>query len=129
MANVNVLKTKNDKEILQKFEIGLGIKIKKNNSNDNILERYNKRQHQKKEFQDISKLERINSCLNFKNKSNKIYSSQKSGKNGLNGNLEKKEKKSLLNNPIILNMMKYFNNNVKSQIISQKVVERYRIKE
>lgn len=129
MANVNVLKTKNDKEILQKFEIGLGIKIKKNNSNDNILERYNKRQHQKKEFQDIPKLERINSCLNFKTKSNKIYSSQKSGKNGLNGNLEKKEKKSLLNNPIVLNMMKYFNNNVKSQIISQKVVERHRIKE
>ncbi len=43
--------------------------------------------------------------------------------------LEKKENKSLLNNPLVTNMMKYFKNNIKSQIISQQVIERYKTKE
>ena len=34
--------------------------------------------------------------------------------------------KSLLNNPLVLNMMKYFKNTVKSQIISQQVIDIYR---
>ena len=129
IAQINILKTMKDKEILEKFEIGLGIKEKKNDFNDNILDRYHKR-HQQKLFQETSKLDRINSAINFKNKS---YSSKKLSKIGLNGNnqfiLEKREMKSILNNPVIINMMKYFKKNIKSQIISQQVIERYKIKE
>ena len=129
IAQINILKTMKDKEILEKFEIGLGIKEKKNDFNDNILDRYHKR-HQQKLFQETSKLDRINSAINFKNKS---YSPKKLSKIGLNGNnkfiLEKREMKSILNNPVIINMMKYFKKNIKSQIISQQVIERYKIKE
>ena len=129
IAQINILKTMKDKEILEKFEIGLGIKEKKNDFNDNILDRYHKR-HQQKLFQETSKLDRINSAINFKNKS---YSPKKLSKIGLNGNnkfiLEKREMKSILNNPVIINMMKYFKKNIKSQIISQQIIERYKIKE
>ena len=35
----------------------------------------------------------------------------------------------ILNQPVVANMMKYFNDNIKSQIISQQVFERYKLME
>ena len=128
IANIHISKTVKDKEILEKLEIGLGIKEKKETFNDDILERFHKRLQNQKILYDSTKINRINSALNLSNNSfsrKKFGSFKKTGKNIL----EKKEIKSLLNNPLVTNMMKYFKNNIKSQIISQQVIERYRTKE
>ena len=127
MAKIHISKTIKDKEILERFEIGLGIKEKKNNDNEDMLERYRKRQQQKM-LEDTLKIDRINSALNFKAKS---FSAKKlDGKKDQNKyNFEKRDLKSLLNSPLVINMMKYFKNNIKSQIISQQVIERYKIKD
>ena len=128
IANIHISKTVKDKEILEKLEIGLGIKEKKETFNDDILERFHKRLQNQKILYDSTKINRINSALNLSNNSfsrKKYGSFKKTGKNIL----EKKDIKSLLNNPLVTNMMKYFKNNIKSQIISQQVIERYRTKE
>ena len=128
IANIHISKTVKDKEILEKLEIGLGIKEKKETFNDDILERFHKRLQNQKILYDSTKINRINSALNLSNNSfnrKKFGSFKKTGKNIL----EKKDIKSLLNNPLVTNMMKYFKNNIKSQIISQQVIERYRTKE
>ena len=128
IANIHISKTVKDKEILEKLEIGLGIKEKKETFNDDILERFHKRLQNQKILYDSTKINRINSALNLSNNSfsrKKYGSFKKTGKNIL----EKKDIKSLLNNPLVTNMMKYFKNNIKSQILSQQVIERYRTKE
>jgi hypothetical protein len=127
MAKIHISKTIKDKEILERFEIGLGIKERKNNDNEDMLERYRKRQQQKN-FEDTLKLDRINSALNFKTKS---FSAKKLDSKRVKSkyNFEKRDLKSLLNNPLVINMMKYFKNNIKSQIISQQVIERFKIKD
>ena len=128
IANIHISKTVKDKEILEKLEIGLGIKEKKETFNDDILERFHKRLQNQKILYDSTKINRINSALNLSNNSfnrKKFGSFKKTGKNIL----EKKDIKSLLNNPLVTNMMKYFKNNIKSQILSQQVIERYRTKE
>ena len=126
IARIYIIKTSKDKEILDKFEIGLGIKNKKCNEED-ILERYLRRHNQQKMFDEASKIDRINSTLNFNNKS---FSSKKIiGNKGYKYIYKKREIKSVINNPLVTKMMKYFKNNVKSQIISQQVIERYKEKE
>ena len=128
IANIHISKTVKDKQILEKLEIGLGIKEKKEIFNEDILERFHQRLKSQKILYDSIKINRINSALNFNNKSfsfKKYGSFKKTGKNIL----EKKENKSLLNNPLVKNIMKYFKNNIKSQIISQQVIERYKTKE
>ena len=128
MAKANISKTIKDKEILDKFEVGLGIKPKKVALNDDLLERLHKRTNDRQLFENTAKINRINSALNLSNKSNnysKLNYFRKTGKNGF----EKKDRKYLLNNPMVISMMKYFKNSVKSQIISQQVIERYKSKE
>lgn len=126
IAKNHILKTIKDKRILEKFEVGLGIKKKRNNLNSDMLERYYKRQDNQKIVEDTLKLERINLALNLKHKS---YSSRKLYGKKNRVIVEKRNIKSLLNNPLVLKMMKYFQENIKSQIISQQVIERYKGKE
>lgn len=128
MAKAHISKTIKDKEILDKFEVGLGLKPKKVFFNDDLFERLHKRANDKQLFENTTKINRINSALNLSNKSNnysKLNNFRKTGKIGF----EKKDRKYLLNNPMVMSMMKYFKNSVKSQIISQQVIERYKAKE
>ena len=89
---------------------------------EDILERTHKRYSQN--FKDEIKLERINSSLNLKhdlfglNEKRKKFILMRRTKN-----------LDILNQPIVANLMKYFNDNIKSQIISQQVFERYKLKE
>lgn len=126
IAKNHIIKTIKDKEILERFEIALGIKEKRYNLNDDVLERYHKRQQNQKILEDTMKLDRINSALNFKHKT---YRSRKLHGKKKGVIIEKRNIKSLLNNPLVLNMMKYFKTSVKSQIISQQVIERYKTNE
>lgn len=126
IAKNQISKTITDNEILEKFEIGLGIRKIKKNTNEDIFERYYKRLKHKI-LDETIKLDRINSALNFKSKS---FSSRKLiGKKGNKLYFGKRNIKSLLNNPVVINMMKYFKNSIKSQIISQQAIELYKIKE
>ena len=127
IARNHIVKTTKDMEILEKFEIGLGIKSKKLQNEEDILERYRKRHNQQKIFDDMLKKERINSTLNFNIRSFKMKKIV--GRKGNKYIYERRNFKSLLNNPLVIKMMKYFKNNVKSQIISQQVIERYKEKE
>ena len=122
MAEIYIDKMKNDEKIFEKIEVGLGIRKKKINHMGDILERTHKRYSQN--FKDKIKLERINSSLNLKhdlfglNEKRKKFILMKRTKN-----------LDILNQPIVANLMKYFNDNIKSQIISQQVFERYKLKE
>jgi hypothetical protein len=122
MAEIYIDKMKNDEKIFEKIEVGLGIRKKKINHMGDILERTHKRYSQN--FKDEIKLERINSSLNLKhdlfglNEKRKKFILMRRTKN-----------LDILNQPIVANLMKYFNDNIKSQIISQQVFERYKLKE
>ena len=122
MAEIYIDKMKNDEKIIEKIEVGLGIRKKKIYHMGDILERTHKRYSQN--FKDEIKLERINSSLNLKhdlfglNEKRKKFILMRRTKN-----------LDILNQPIVANLMKYFNDNIKSQIISQQVFERYKLKE
>ena len=70
------------------------------------------------------KLERINSTLNIRN--NSFLKDEKRIKYIL---MQRTKKLNILNQPVVSAMMKYFKDNIKSQIISQRVFERYQSKE
>ena len=122
MAGIYIDKMKKDEKIVEKIEMGLGERKKKYNIVGDILERVHKRYS--KNFRDDTKLERINSSLNLKgdlfggNEKRKKFILMRRAKN-----------LDILNQPVVANMMKYFNDNIKSQIISQQVFERYKLME
>ena len=120
IAEIYIEKLKKDKEILEKLEIGIGIKKKKRKIED-IFERNHKRYTQN--FKDEIKLERINSSLNLKNK---YLGDEKRMKFIL---MRRQKNLNILNQPIVRSLMKYLKDNIKSQIISQQLFERYILKE
>ena len=121
MANAYIEKTKNDDNIINNFEIGVNIKNKEVDDKENGFDRYHKRR-KIKVINDKEKIERIKAALNIGSKD--VY-------NEFIVNLNKKNNKeneipSILNSVLIKNMMKYFNPDIRQQIISQQVIERYK---
>ena len=122
MSGIYIDKMKNDEKIVEKIEMGLGIRKKKYNIGGDVLERAHKRHS--KNFRDETKLERINSSLNLRSD---LYGLDEKRKKFIL--MRRTKNLDILNQPIIANMMKYFNDNIKSQIISQQVFERYKLME
>ena len=122
MAESYIDKMKKDKQILEKIEMGLGNRKKKITHAEDIFERTHKRYTQN--FREEMKLERINSTLNIRN--NSFLKDEKRIKYIL---MQRTKKLNILNQPVVSAMMKYFKDNIKSQIISQRVFERYQSKE
>ena len=122
MAEIYIEKMKKDEKILEKMEMGLGIRKKKKFVSEDIFERIHKRYTQN--FKEEMKLERINSTLNLKN--NSYLNDEKRNKFIL---MRRAQNLNLLNQPVIISLMKYLKDNIKSQIISQKVFERFKLKE
>ena len=122
MAEIYIDRMKKEEKILEKMEVGLGIRKKKKHLVENIFERIHKRYTQS--FKDEIKLERINSTLNLK--SNLFLNDEKRNKFIL---MRRAQNLNILNQPIITSLMKYFKDNIKSQIISEQVFERFKSKE
>ena len=122
MSGIYIDKMKKDEKIVEKIEMGLGTRKKKYNIGGDVLERAHKRHS--KNFRDESKLERINSSLNLRSN---LYGLDEKRKKFIL--MRRTKNLDILNQPIIANMMKYFNDNIKSQIISQQVFERYKLME
>lgn len=120
MANSYIEKTKNDDDIYNNFKIGLHMKQKKYEK-ENGFERFHRRR-KIKVLSDKDKLERIKSALNIGNKEN-----NKNFKFNLNKKLDRDNPtSSILNSYLIKDMMKHFIPEIKEQIISQQVIERYK---
>ena len=122
MAGIYIDKMKKDEKIVEKIEMGLGERKKKYNIVGDILERVHKRYS--KNFRDDTKLERINSSLNLKGD---LFGGDEKRKKFIL--MRRAKNLDILNQPVVANMMKYFNDNIKSQIISQQVYERYKLME
>ena len=122
MAGIYIDKMKKDEKIVEKIEMGLGERKKKYNIVGDILERVHKRYS--KNFRDDTKLERINSSLNLKGD---LFGGDEKRKKFIL--MRRAKNLDILNQPVVANMMKYFNDNIKSQIISQQVFERYKLME
>jgi len=122
MAEIYIDRMKKEEKILEKMEVGLGIRKKKKHLVEDIFERTHKRYTQS--FKDEIKLERINSTLNLK--SNIFLNDEKRNKFIL---MRRAQNLNILNQPVITALMKYFKDNIKSQIISEQVFERFKSKE
>ena len=121
MSNSYIEKTKNDDDIFNKFKIGVKMKKKKKYEKENGFERFHRRR-KIKVLNDKDKIERIKSALNIGNKVNNFKFNI-----NLNKNLDKDgQASSILNSFLIKDMMKYFIPEIKEQIISQQVIERYK---
>ena len=110
MAKAFINKTKADKTILEKMEVGLKLKKAEKKEVD-ILERYHQRHRKEVTDWDIKK-DRINRALNMRSKGDNIIK-QLVGK------------KSALNTPVFRGMMKYFKPEIKSKIIALQIMDRY----
>ena len=122
MAEIYIDRMKKEEKILEKMEVGLGIRKKKKHLVEDIFERTHKRYTQS--FKDEIKLERINSTLNLK--SNVFLNNEKRNKFIL---MRRAQNLNILNQPVITALMKYFKDNIKSQIISEQVFERFKSNE
>ena len=102
------------------MEASLGKKKNKKVLSESIVEKHHKKVEQN--LKEEMKLERINSTLNLRSN---LFDG------GRNEFILKRRLKNLniLNQPILASLMKYINSNIKSQIISQQVFERYQLKE
>ena len=116
----NEFNTIND-NIFNNFKIGVKMKKKKKYEKENDLDRFHKRR-KIKIINDKDKIERIKSALNIGNKENNVKFNI-----NLRKNLDKdSQAPSILNSFLIKDMMKYFIPEIKEQIISQQVIERYK---
>ena len=120
MAEIYINKMKKDQEILEKLEVEIGVRKRKKHLED-IFERIHKRYA--KNFKDIIKLERINSSLNLKNN---FMGDKKRTQFIL---MRRQNNLNILNQPVVGALMKYLESNIKSQIISQQLFERFILKE
>ena len=120
MAESYIEKMIEDQKILEKMEASLGKKKNKKVLSESIVEKHHKKVEQN--LKEEMKLERINSTLNLRSN---LFDDKR------NEFILKRRLKNLniLNQPILASLMKYINNNIKSQIISQQVFERYQLKE
>ena len=100
------------------MEVNLGIRKNKKVLGENMFERSHRKYQEK--LKEEMKLERINSTLNLRS----TFFDEKRNKFILKRRLKNL---NILNQPIISSLMKYINSNIKSQIISQQVMERYLI--
>ena len=121
MANGYIDKTKIDDDIFNNFQIGVNMKKKIESEKETDFERYHKRRRIKF-LNDKEKIDRIKSALNIGNKEID---------HGFIFNLNKKKNKinqtpSILDSFLIKDMMKYFTPEIKQQIISQRVIERFK---
>ena len=121
MARTQIEKTRNDDDIFNNFEIGLNIKKKKLDKNENGFERYHGRRNLKF-LDDKEKIDRIKSALNIGNKQINDDLDVNLNQN----NFKPNKASSIFNSLLIKDMMKYFNSDVREQIISQQVIERFR---
>ena len=120
MAESYIEKMKDDEKIWKKMEVNLGIRKNKKVLGENMFERSHRKYQEK--LKEEMKLERINSTLNLRS----TFFDEKRNKFILKRRLKNL---NILNQPIISSLMKYINSNIKSQIISQQVMERYQLKE
>jgi len=122
MAEIYIDRMRKEEKIMEKMEVGLGIRKKKKYLVEDIFERIHKRYTQS--FKDEIKLERINSTLNLKG--NTFLNDAKRNKFIL---MRRAQNLNILNQPVVTALMKYFKDNIKSQIISEQVFERFKLKE
>ena len=122
MAEIYIDRMRKEEKIMEKMEVGLGIRKKKKYFVEDIFERIHKRYTQS--FKDEIKLERINSTLNLKG--NTFLNDAKRNKFIL---MRRAQNLNILNQPVVTALMKYFKDNIKSQIISEQVFERFKLKE
>ena len=121
MSNSYIEKTKNDDDIFNNFKIGVKMEKKKKYEKKDVYDRFQKRKRIKI-LTDKDKIERIKSALNIGNKVNNLKFNI-----NLKKNLDKdSQAPSILNSFLIRDMMKYFTPEIKEQIISQQVIERYK---
>ena len=130
MSNAFINKTKSDKKILEKMEVGLHIKKAKEEEID-VLERYHKR-HRKQASEWELKNDRVNRALNMKRgvRINKKDSSNK------NRNLRRfklkgsnlMHKTTAFNSPLVRRMLRYFRPEIKSKIIALQVADLFEMK-
>ncbi len=116
-----IQKVNQEQEIIKKYEIRKNNKKIYKNKND-FLENYYKRNKIKMK-DDILKLKRINHALNIENEINYYCNSSKPDNN--KRKLYIKEG-GLFNSYLINSMMKYFNKKVRTRIIAEQVIERYK---
>ena len=117
MAKSYIEKTKIDDELFNNLKVALNLKKKKVHDIETGFERFHKRR-KKKILSDAEKIDRIKSALN-------IGTKEVNGKFILNLN-KKDQSSSILNSYLIKDMMKYFTPEIKKQIVSQQVIERYK---
>lgn len=122
MAEIYIDRMRKEEKIMERMEVGLGIRKKKKYFVEDIFERIHKRYTQS--FKDEIKLERINSTLNLKG--NTFLNDAKRNKFIL---MRRAQNLNILNQPVVTALMKYFKDNIKSQIISEQVFERFKLKE
>ena len=120
MAKCYIEKTKNDDDLYYNLEIGLKLRSKKTQEKDSGLEKFHERR-KIKIWNNKDKIDRIKSALNI---------GARELHNEFLFNLNKKYRKqrknsSILETDLIRNMMKYFNSDVKEQIISQQVINKF----
>ena len=121
MSNAHMNKTKGDKKILEKMEVGLNIK-KEDKKEIDFLERYHLR-HKKHESEIDLKIERVKRALNMK--IDKIdYNKKRPWKKiTIKKNTSLPQKNSAFNSSLFRNMLKYFKPEIRSRIISLQVVD------
>ena len=130
MSSSFISKTKNDKKILDKMEVGLSLKKAEVEEVD-ILERYHKR-HRKQNSEWDLKIERVKRALDMKdgNMTNpEDYSDKRKywSKFKIKGK-HPGVKRSAFNNSIFRSMLKYFKPEIKSKIIALQIVDRFEMK-
>ena len=130
MSSSFISKTKNDKKILDKMEVGLGLKKAEVEEVD-ILERYHKR-HRKQNSEWDLKIERVKRALDMKD-GNMTKPEDYSDKRKYWSKFKIKGKhpgvkRSAFNNSIFRSMLKYFKPEIKSKIIALQIVDRFEMK-
>ena len=130
MSSSFISKTKNDKKILDKMEVGLGLKKAEVEEVD-ILERYHKR-HRKQNSEWDLKIERVERALDMKD-GNMTKPEDYSDKRKYWSKFKIKGKhpgvkRSAFNNSIFRSMLKYFKPEIKSKIIALQIVDRFEMK-
>ena len=130
MSSSFISKTKNDKKILDKMEVGLNLKKAEVEEID-ILERYHKR-HRKQNSEWDLKIERVKRALDMKDgnmSKPEDYSDKRKywSKFKIKGK-HPGVKRSAFNNSIFRSMLKYFKPEIKSKIIALQIVDRFEMK-
>ena len=130
MSSSFISKTKNDKKILDKMEVGLSLKKAEVEEID-ILERYHKR-HRKQNSEWDLKIERVKRALDMKDgnmSKPEDYSDKRKywSKFKIKGK-HPGVKRSAFNNSIFRSMLKYFKPEIKSKIIALQIVDRFEMK-